>query len=204
MVHNLGLTRRDLCRARQLRFTLRAWAAMLEPWGLDPADFAGRELETRLALQRAKRELAPERGYNIEDLTDDQLTDAYRYNIFPNSTISFAGCEYIGVQRMRPHRSDPQQCHYDNFTYGAKGSESDSDLDGQGGKEWLSEGARRNVFDYGDRLMNRRIADQDLSIVTGQQLGLASRAYRGVHLPAQEHRVQWFHDVIDDYLDGRH
>ena len=49
--------------------------------------------------------------------------------------------------------------------------------------------------------MNRRIADQDLSIVTGQQLGLKSRAYTGVNLSGQEDRVQRFHDVIDNYLN---
>lgn len=178
-------------------------AAMIEPWGLRAEDFEGREYEIREEVQRAKRRLGPERGYRVEQLTDDQLTDAYHYNVFPNVTISFAGCEYVGLQRMRPHRTDPERHHYDNFTYAAKGSETDTELAALGGKEWLTEGAERQVFDYGERLMNRRIADQDLSIVTGQQLGLASRAYTGVHLPTQEHRIQNFHDVIDDYLTGR-
>ena len=50
--------------------------------------------------------------------------------------------------------------------------------------------------------MNRQIADQDLAISTGQQLGLASRGYQGVRLAGQEGRVQRFHDVLDEYLDG--
>ena len=177
-------------------------ASMLTPWGLDPNDFAGREYDTRLALQRAKREHAESRGYRIGELEDDQLTDAYHYNIFPNVTISFAGCEYVSMQRMRPHPQNPEKCFYDNFTFGAKGSESDADLDGLGGKEWLHEGKDRQFFTYGERLMNRRIADQDLSIVVGQQLGLGSRGFAGATLAKQEHRVQRFHEVIDQFLES--
>ena len=176
-------------------------ASMLTPWGLDPSDFVGREYETRVALQKAKREQAELKGYRIEDLDDDQLTDAYHYNIFPNVTVSFAGCEYVSMQRMRPHPHDPEQCYYDNFTFGAKGSENDADLDGLGGKEWLQEGKERQFFTYGDRLMNRTIADQDLSVVVGQQLGLNSRGFTGVTLSQQEHRLQRFHEVIDQYLE---
>ena len=177
-------------------------ASMLTPWGLDPKDFVGREYDTRLALQMAKREHAESKGYRIEDLEDDQLTDAYHYNIFPNVTVSFAGCEYVSMQRMRPHPQNPEKCFYDNFTFGAKGSESDADLDGLGGKEWLQEGKDRQFFTYGERLMNRRIADQDLSIVVGQQLGLGSRGFTSVTLAKQEHRVQRFHEVIDQYLES--
>ena len=176
--------------------------SMLTPWGLDPKDFVGREYDTRLALQMAKREHAESKGYRIEDLEDDQLTDAYHYNIFPNVTVSFAGCEYVSMQRMRPHPQNPEKCFYDNFTFGAKGSESDADLNGLGGKEWLQEGKDRQFFTYGERLMNRRIADQDLSIVVGQQLGLGSRGFTGVTLAKQEHRVQRFHEVIDQYLES--
>ncbi len=177
-------------------------ASMLTPWGLDPNDFAGREYDTRLALQRAKREHAESRGYRIGELEDDQLTDAYHYNIFPNVTISFAGCEYVSMQRMRPHPQNPAKCFYDNFTFGAKGSESDAELDGLGGKEWLHEGKDRQFFTYGERLMNRKIADQDLSIVVGQQLGLGSRGFAGATLAKQEYRVQRFHEVIDKFLES--
>ena len=39
-------------------------------------------------------------------------------------------------------------------------------------------------------------------ISAGQQLGLSSRGYRGVRLAGQEGRVQRFHDVLGEYLDG--
>ena len=66
-------------------------ASMLTPWGLDPKDFAGREYDTRPALQRAKREHAESKGYRIGELEDDQLTDAYHYNIFRMSPSVLLG-----------------------------------------------------------------------------------------------------------------
>ena len=66
----------------------------------------------------------------------------------------------------------------------------------------VHEGKDRQFFTYGERLMNRRIADQDLSIVVGQQLGLGSRGFAGATLAKQEHRVQRFHEVIDQFLES--
>ena len=97
-------------------------AEMLEPWNLNPDDFKGREFETREEVQTVKRKLGAKRSYQFGELFDDQLTDAYHYNIFPNVTISFAGAEYIGLQRMRPHRRDPERHSYDNFMYLSHGA----------------------------------------------------------------------------------
>ena len=167
--------------------------AILEPWGLDVHAFKGKEFETREAVQKAKRKQGLEKGYQFKNLYDDQLTDAYHYNIFPNVTISFAAAEYIGLQRMRPHPRDPQRHFYDNFMYLAPGTAQ---------KESITKTEERRFFKYGEELMNRQIADQDLGICSGQQLGLASRGYKGVRISGQESRVQRFHDVLDDYLEG--
>ena len=94
---------------------------------------------------------------------------------------------------MRPHRRDPERHYYDNFMYLSQGAAARLDV---------TEPEERRFFKYGTELMNRQIADQDLAISTGQQLGLASRGYRGVRLAGQEGRVQRFHDVLDEYLDG--
>ena len=168
-------------------------AEMLEPWNLNPDDFRGREFETREEVQSVKRKLGAKRGYQFEKLFDDQLTDAYHYNIFPNVTISFAGAEYIGFQRMRPHRRDPERHSYDNFMYLSHGAAA---------RIGMTKPEERRFFEYGTELMNRQIADQDLAISTGQQLGLSSRGYRGVRLAGQESRVQRFHDVLEEYLEG--
>ena len=158
---------------------------MLTPWGLDPKDFTGREYDTRPALQRAKREHAESKGYRIGELEDDQLTDAYHYNIFPNVTVSFAGCEYVSMQRMRPHPQNPENAFTTTSHSAQKEVKATLTLTVSEESEWLQEGKERQFFTYGERLMNRRIADQDLSIVVGQQLGLGSRGFTGVTLAKQ-------------------
>ncbi len=44
--------------------------------------------------------------------------------------------------------------------------------------------------------------DQDLSIVTGQQLGFRSRGFEGAYLAGQEARIRRYHEVLDEYLQG--
>jgi hypothetical protein len=45
--------------------------------------------------------------------------------------------------------------------------------------------------------------DEDLSVAVQQQRGLHSRGYRDALLSEQEARVRRFHEVLNDYLDGR-
>lgn len=40
-------------------------------------------------------------------------------------------------------------------------------------------------------------------MAVGQQEGLHSRGYTGGLLPLQEKRVQRFHEILDDYVEGR-
>ena len=58
------------------------------------------------------------------------------------------------------------------------------------------------VFDVGERTMGITI-DQDLAIMPGQQMSFRSRAYKGSYLCNQESRVRRYHELIDDYIEGR-
>ena len=89
-------------------------------WGLDPADFVGRGNETREALQKAKRELGPGKGYtHYEKMADEQFTDAFHYTLFPNFAVSLwsDGFHFL---RARPHPTDPEQCIFDNWWYASQ------------------------------------------------------------------------------------
>jgi hypothetical protein len=59
-----------------------------------------------------------------------------------------------------------------------------------------------NMIEYGSTSMGI-IADQDIGITAGQQLGLRSRGYRGARLADQESRIARFHTLIDEYLAGK-
>ena len=58
------------------------------------------------------------------------------------------------------------------------------------------------VFDYGEKSLGFAI-DQDMGMTAGQQLGFRSRGFKGVYLSGQERRIRRYHEVIDDYIEGR-
>lgn len=173
----------------------------LRRWDLDPADFVDDPLAARRAIQQQMRALGPERGHaHYDNLHDLQLTDSHHYNLFPNCSVTFAA-DGVLLQRMRPHATDPQKCLFDHWYYGfTPASEkgvldvaTNIRIDGAGGPGGEVE---HEVFDFGDRSMGL-IPDQDLSIATGQQLGMRSRGFTEPVLAGQEDRVAWFHKKID-------
>jgi hypothetical protein len=48
-----------------------------------------------------------------------------------------------------------------------------------------------------------QIVYQDMELAEGMQAGMHSRGYQDAYLPAQEARVRFFHEVINDYIEGR-
>ena len=58
------------------------------------------------------------------------------------------------------------------------------------------------MFEPGEKSMGITI-DQDMEVFPLQQAGFRSRGYKGAYLAGQESRVRRFHEVIDDYIDGR-
>ena len=89
--------------------------AALEAWDLNPEDFKGKAQETRLAIQEQKRKLAKDRGFwHYEFLTDEQLTDYYFYNCFPNYDITMTP-DGIQFQRPQPHPTDPEKCLFEHW-----------------------------------------------------------------------------------------
>lgn len=48
-----------------------------------------------------------------------------------------------------------------------------------------------------------QIVYQDMMLAEGMQRGMHSRGYHDAYLAAQETRVRFFHEVLNDYLEGR-
>ena len=48
-----------------------------------------------------------------------------------------------------------------------------------------------------------QIVYQDMMLAEGMQRGMHSRGYGDAYLSAQETRVRYFHEVLNDYLAGR-
>lgn len=176
-------------------------ASLLREWELDPDDFVGRGEETRAALQEAKRRVGPARGYHhYANLTDEQLTDAFHYTLFPNFAVSL-WADGFHFLRARPHATDPEKCVFDNWWYASQPEGETAPVRTTVGIVARDAEVEHEIFDIGEKTMGITI-EQDLAIMPGQQSSFHSRAYRGSYLANQESRVRRYHELIDDYIEG--
>ena len=178
-------------------------ASLLRYWDLDPADFKGKPENTREAIQKAKRELGPGRGYgHYTNVPDEQLTDAFHYTLFPNFAVSLwsDGFHFL---RVRPHRNDPEQCLFDNWWYSSPASLQEpmslqrshdrSEVDGETGE------AAVRMISYPEESIGPAI-EEDVAVFVTQQRGFRSRGFKGVYLSNQEKRIRRYHELIDDHI----
>lgn len=183
--------------------------AMLREWGIDPdsyPDFETKAIQGWHDLKAAKRWLWKERGYlHYEHLNDEEITDSPHTVFFPNVTISFLP-DQLGFFRTEPHPDDPSKCYFDlwSFHYPIAGMETVQAL--MIGERPLKEAERRDdrVFDNGKGCADiaGQIVWQDMTIAEAAQRGLRSRGYEDAYLAAQETRVRYFHEVLNDWLNG--
>ena len=179
-------------------------AALLRHWEIDPADFKGRPEDTREAIQKAKRKLGPSRGYTHYDrIPDEQFTDAFHYTLFPNFAVSLwsDGFHFL---RARPHRSDPEQCLFDNWWYSSPASLSETATlqRGNNAGEPNEQGeCEVTMLHYPEDSIGPAI-EEDVAVFVTQQRGFRSRGFKGVYLSNQEKRIRRYHELIDDYIDG--
>ena len=181
-----------------------AWADMLRNWELDPADFAGRARDGRIALQQQMRKLGPARGYTYFDgLSDDELTDHFHHTLFPNVTVTGTS-DGLHFFRTEPNIDDPNWSTFD-YWYMVPEIEGRSEAPTIYGMRPYAE-AEHETTGFADHLAELGIGDflsQDLSIAETQQMGLRSAGYEDAYLTGQETRVRRFHEVLNDYLEGR-
>ena len=155
---------------------------------------------TRAAIQQAKRKLGPGRGYHhYANVPDAQLTDAFHYTLFPNFAVTLwsDGFHFL---RARPHRNDPEQCLFDNWWYTSPAAMETGYEGGMGGG---SEEVQRTLLDFerGDSI--GPAIEDDVRVFVTQQRGFRSRGFKGVYLAQQESRIRRYHELIDDYIEGR-
>jgi hypothetical protein len=174
----------------------------LEAWGLHAEDFKGRTHEMREALQRQKRKLGGEKGFDFSRYVDGQLTDHYHYTLFPNLSLSMKpdGCILL---RGTPHPTDPQRCTFDvwYFTLVPEGVEEYFAMS-MASETRRSDSVEHQRGKLGDIFLGGGL-DEDASVFQSQQQGLRSRGYRGVYLSRQERRIQYYHQVLDEYIADR-
>ena len=171
-------------------------------WDLDPNQFrGGKTADIRLALQRQKRLLGPEKGFDFSTYHDAQLTDHWHYTIFPNLSFSLKPDGNIWL-RARPHETDPDKCYFDMW-YMTLFPKGQTQYYSQSMAEWVdvSVPAPHQQGKLGEVSMGPGI-DQDLAVWYGTQKGMRSRGYRREILAHQERRVRYFHDNIEKWINS--
>jgi phenylpropionate dioxygenase-like ring-hydroxylating dioxygenase large terminal subunit len=183
-------------------------AMLLQGLGLDPGEFEGRVPELRQAVQQRKRQLGPELGMEYSELSDDQLTDVWQYDIFPNTFMTIQP-EELWIYGPRPHPTDPNKCFFDKYTLQIpkeRGCDAERGLSLHLQLQASVDDERpaRDVFDREDILAGRHsltiTIDQDVQYLPDMQAGLNSRGFEAALLNDDEVRVQHFHDWVDDWL----
>ena len=188
----------------------------LQSIGLDPADFKGRVLEVREAVQQQKRQIGDKRGMDYSELTDEQLSDVWQYNLFPNTILSFTP-EHCWILRPRPHPTDPGLCDFDKMSLvifaDPKVADVSEEIRGPG-RHYQAMSAflpdnytrpERDVFHYdaviaGEKSMTDTI-DQDVELLGGVQAGMSSDGFDSVFLNEDEMRIQHFHNQMNALIN---
>ena len=183
-------------------------AAQLEQIGLDPKDFVGRVPEIRRAVQLQRRKVGAQMGFDYSPFDDDQLSDVWQYNLFPNVMMSFTP-GHLWLLRPRPHPTDPALCLFDKLSFimfadpnlgDASANKEDvrSHISMAGTKPTDFQRPKRDVFDYSEVIAGRKTMtdtiDQDVELLGGVQRGMTSAGFDRTCLNDDEMRVQHFHN----------
>jgi hypothetical protein len=161
--------------------------------GVDPDTFEGTVDEIRPALQRARRALGEQQGFDYSTLIDDQLTDDFHYFLFPNITFNISANHFWWF-RHRPHPSgDPNRMIWDY-------------------QEWIRlptgtdpperPATRHSTFGDGTELTLHLALQQDAAASPPLQKGMRSAGFAGLELAHQERRIRNFHRVLESYIAG--
>jgi phenylpropionate dioxygenase-like ring-hydroxylating dioxygenase large terminal subunit len=183
-----------------------ALESLLTANGIDPATFAGKATDVRRAVQEAKRakQAAGSKTFPYAELNDSQLSDAYHYMLFPSTHFNLFPEFYVTL-RYRPHPSgDPEKMYFD-FIMCAPLEEGETVPPYEhrivrGGDEPIED-----VLAWGLRkhpIVNE-VLDQDVGLVEFVQRGQRSQSFEGGIFGTDERRIEHFHQMIDDLIQGR-
>ena len=183
---------------------------ILRQWSIDPAAYPDFETKARqgwLDLKRAKHRLWKEHGYlHYEKMDDEQITDSLHTVVFPNLTISLLP-DHVIFFRSEPHPDDPNKCSFDlwSFVFPVAGMTEGEVIMFGHRKFEEAHACDHRSFDRGRGVpeLAGQIVYQDMMLAEGQHRGMRSRGYQDSHLAAQETRVRFFHEVLNDWLEGR-
>lgn len=185
--------------------------SLLKAWDIDPdgyPDYETKVVQGWLDLKAAKRKLGPERGYwHYEHMDDEQILDSLHSTIFPNISMTF-NPDSIFFMRTEPHPEDPNWCTFDFWAmeFPIEGAtHSQTPMVGNQPMPLVEAEPLRRSFDGGKGLpeLQGGVIEQDLMLAEQMQRGLRSRGYQEPYTANSETRVRFFHELLNDYVEGR-
>jgi phenylpropionate dioxygenase-like ring-hydroxylating dioxygenase large terminal subunit len=167
----------------------------LKRFGIEPASVRS-VAEARTAIAEAVRKQGPSLGCDFGELADSQLVDDFHYTLFPNVTLNIHA-QFTWVFTHRPHPDDPNRMFFDFLNL----------VRAPAHRIPRPERERLRVEDGASlaHVPGGNVIDEDMFNLPRIQAGMRSRAFRGLHLGAQEVRIRHFHRVLMRYLEaGEH
>ncbi|MDG2306426.1 MAG: aromatic ring-hydroxylating dioxygenase subunit alpha [Candidatus Binatia bacterium] len=167
--------------------------------GVDVDNFNGNTQDARKAFADSIRGIGPAVGADFSALNESQMCDDFHYTIFPNVTFNTHSM-FVWVFTHRPHPDDPNKMLFDFWNL-----VNTPDQPVPRPEKLILKEAAGDRFD--GRCDGGNLLDEDLYNLPRIQRGMRSRAFRNLHLGAQEIRILHFHDTLMHYLgegaDGR-
>ena len=176
---------------------------------LNPDDFNGKVPEIRKAIQKQKRVIGNELGFDFSEFTDDQVSDVLQYDIFPNIFMTIHP-ERLWIFGPKPHVSDPNKCSFTKWSFQIPSHQVRDEskelelLPGSSFYEQTGSRPEHDIFTREDVVQGRKsltvTIDQDIHYLNDMQAGMHSKGFDSATLSNDEERLQHFHDWVDDWI----
>ena len=176
---------------------------------LNPDDFHGKVPEIRKAIQKQKRVIGDELGFDFSEFTDDQVSDVLQYDIFPNIFMTIHP-ERLWIFGPKPHESDPNKCSFTKWSFQIPSNQVRDEfnelelLPGSSFYEQTGSRPEHDIFTREDVVQGRKsltvTIDQDIHYLNDMQAGMHSKGFDSATLSNDEERLQHFHDWVDDWI----
>ena len=176
---------------------------------LNPDDFHGKVPEIRKAIQKQKRVIGDELGFDFSEFTDDQVSDVLQYDIFPNIFMTIHP-ERLWIFGPKPHHSDPNKCSFSKWSFQIPSHQVRDEskelelLPGSSFYEQTGSRPEHDIFTREDVVQGRKsltvTIDQDIHYLNDMQAGMHSKGFDSATLSNDEERLQHFHDWVDNWI----
>ena len=176
---------------------------------LNPDDFHGKVPEIRKAIQKQKRVIGDELGFDFSEFTDDQVSDVLQYDIFPNIFMTIHP-ERLWIFGPKPHHSAPNKCSFTKWSFQIPSHQVRDEskelelLPGSSFYEQTGSRPEHDIFTREDVVQGRKsltvTIDQDIHYLNDMQAGMHSKGFDSATLSNDEERLQHFHDWVDNWI----